>query len=73
MRAFEHKMSLSPLQNAQIDQLEKQIHMCDQEITRLREDLNSQRPREFTDKSISEQEYCEMKLKVTHYSLNEAD
>lgn len=57
-------ISIFDFQNAQIDQLEKQIQLCDQEITRLRDEVNSTRPREFTDKSVSEQEYCELKLKV---------
>lgn len=55
--------SLLDTKQARIDQLEQRIAVYDAEISQLR-DLRFTAPRDFTDKSVTDREYQEMKLKV---------
>jgi chromosome segregation ATPase len=57
--------SMLDSKQARVDQLEQRIAVYESEIAQLRE-LRFTAPRDFTDKSVTDREYQDMKLRVRH-------
>lgn len=53
--------------DARIDELQRNVAVCEAEISHLRQSGAFTRARDFTDKSINSQDFSDLKTKVYYY------